>query len=172
MKKKEHIIFDNTNVNEEDYREAFEEYCEMNGYEEGEKDLSEYVWETIDMYLQDEHSNLNKTINGNILVIADLGFWDGRRSGYKIIHTNNLNAIFNVLGGDYDYFKFYCDRYDVKAELHHHDGTHYLTFREIREGKDITSLTDKLYEQEEITQKEITRYTKSLKPYVKQIYGW
>ena len=172
MKKKEHIIFDNTNVNEEDYREAFEDYCEMNGYEEGEKDLSEYVQETLDMYLEDEYANLNKELNGNILVIADLGFWDGRRSGYQIINRNNLNAIFNVLGSDYGYFKFYCDRYDVKAELHHHDGTHYLTFREIREGKDITNLTDKLYEQEEVTQKEITRYTKSLKPYVKQIYGW
>ena len=144
----------------------------MNGYEEGEKDLSEYVQETLDMYLEDEYTNLDKTINGNILVIADLGFWDGRRSGYQIINRNNLNAIFNVLGSDYGYFKFYCDRYDVKAELHHHDGTHYLTFREIREGKDITNLTDKLYEQEEVTQKEITRYTKSLKPYVKQIYGW
>jgi hypothetical protein len=144
----------------------------MNGYDEGDIDLSEYVQETLDTYLEDEQINLNKTINGNILVIADLGLWDGRKSGYKIINKNNLNAIFNVLGGDYDYFKFYCDRYDVKAELHHHDGTHYLTFREIREGKNTTNLTDKLYDQEEVTQKEITRYTKSLKPYLKQIYGW
>ena len=168
---KEHIIYSNLDINEEDWREGFEEWCEINGYNKDEKDLWTYIQDTLAIYLEDEHTNLNKSC-GQIIAIADLGFWDGRRSAYQILNGGKVNAIFNVLDGNYDYFKFYCDRYDVKAELHHHDGVHYITFREIKPNTNIESLKDKLYEGEEVSQKDITRCTKSLRPYVKKIYGW
>lgn len=168
---KEQIIFNNINVNEEDYQDDFLDWCDMNGYNPEDKDLDNFIQEELEMWLEDEHINLNKPC-GNILAIADLGFWNGRKQGYKVISTNKLNGIFDVLGSDYNYFKFYCDRYDVKATLHHHDGTHYITFREIKPNVNIQRLLDKIYNGEEVSQKEITRYTKSLKPLVGKIYGW
>ena len=168
---KERIIYDNIGINEEDYKEAFEEWCDMNDLNPEEEDLNEFVHDEMDRWLEDEHWNLNKPC-GNILAIADLGFWNGRRQGYKVINTNKLNGIFDVLGEDYTFFKFYCDRYDVKATLHHHDGTHYITFREIKPNVNIQRLLDKIYNGEEVSQKEITRYTKSLKPLVSKVYGW
>ena len=168
---KEKIIFDNIDINEEEYKEAFEEWCDMNDLNPDDEDLDEFINRELDFWLEDEHFNLDRPC-GDILVIADLGLWDGRRSGYKIIKGGKLNNIFDVLGSDYNHYKFYCDRYDVKAILHHHDGTHYLTFREIKPNKNIQGLLDKLYDDKEVWQKEITRLTKSLKPLVSKVYGW
>lgn len=168
---KERIIFDNTNVNEDDYKNEFLAWCNLNNYDPEEKDLDEFIQDELDIWLEDEHVNLNEPC-GDILVIADLGFWDGRRNGYKILKTRKVNGIFDVLGRDYSYFKFYCDRYNVKAELHHHDGTHYITFYEVREGKNIQPLLNRIYEGEEVTNKEIGRYCKSLRPKIAKIYGW
>lgn len=168
---KERIIFNNINVNEEDYQDDFLDWCNINGYNTEDKDLDDFIQEELNIWLEDEHINLNKPC-GNILAIADLGFWNGRKQGYKVINTQKLNGIFDVLGSDYNYFKFYCDRYDVKATLHHHDGTHYITFREIKPNVNIQRLLDKIYNGEEVSQKEITRYTKSLKPLVSKVYGW
>jgi len=168
---KERIIFNNINVNEEDYQDDFLDWCNINGYNTEEEDLDEFVQDEMDSWLEAEHWNLNKPC-GNILAIADLGFWYGRKQGCKVINTQKLNGIFDVLGSDYNYFKFYCDRYDVKATLHHHDGTHYITFREIKPNVNIQRLLDKIYNGEEVSQKEITRYTKSLKPLVSKVYGW
>jgi hypothetical protein len=168
---KERIIFNNINVNEEDYQDVFLEWCDTNGCNPEDKDLDDFIQEELNIWLEDEQINLNKPC-GNILAIADLGFWNGRKQGYKVINTQKLNGIFDVLGSDYNYFKFYCDRYDVKATLLHHDGTHYITFREIKPNVNIQRLLDKIYNGEEVSQKEITRYTKSLKPLVSKVYGW
>ena len=169
---KEHIIFDNTNINDEDYRKEFEEWCDINGLDTDEEDFDGFVQNEMDRWLEAEYANLSYKPCGTILAIADLGFWNGRRSDYKLICRNKLNGIFGVFGSDYGYFKFYCDRYQLKATLHHHDGTHYLTFYEVREGKNIQPLLDKIYEGEEVTNKEINRYCRGLRPKVAKIYGW
>ena len=57
------------------------------------------------------------------------------------------------------------------TEGYHHDGRNYVEFREIREDKDVDKLLDKIYNQEPVSRAEIRRYTKSLRPYIKEIYG-
>ena len=168
---KERIIVENTDLNEELYQDAFEEWCDMNGLNPEEEDIYEFMEDEANRWLEDEYDNLNEPC-GDILVIADLGFWNGRKQGYQVIYTNKINGIFNVLGSDYNYFKFYCDTYKVKATLHHHDGTHYLEFYESREGKNIQPLLDKIYDGEEVTNKMINRYCRSLLLKIKKIYGW
>ena len=168
---KERIIYDNTNVNEEDYRESFEDWCEINDLDQEEQDLYDFVQDELGRWIENEVMNLDKPC-GDILVIADLGFWDGRKQGYRVIKRGKVNAIFKVLGSDYGYFKFYCDTYHVRATLHHHDGTHYLTFYEVKDGKNIQPLLNKIYDGEEVTNKEINRYCRSLRPKVAKVYGW
>jgi hypothetical protein len=53
----------------------------------------------------------------------------------------------------------------------HHDGRHYVTYRMVKDGVDIDNFLDKVYNGT-YTKKDITRYTKSLRPYVKAVYGW
>ena len=147
-----------------DYREGFndnetitddEVYAERNFLAEQDFD-AEYNY------------NLNKTLSNNILVIANLGLWNGRKTGYKML-GNNLNEILTVAQGDY--YKVYYDGYNIKAEDCHHDGTNYYTFRVIKDNVNIDNLLDKLYNGT-ATNNDINNYTKSLRDEVKQIYGW
>ena len=148
---------------EQDARERLEEF------EDTTTDVDTAVYEDIDMWFDDETSNLDKQLDGRILCIADMGLWNGRRSGYKIL-GNNLNEVLTC-GIGCDEKEVYCDGRNVLAKGYHHDGRNYVEFREIREDRNIENLLTKLYNNEEVTRKEINYYTRSLRPYIKQIYG-
>ena len=140
------------------------------GYEDYETaDVTDSIYESINLWFDDEQSNLYRVLNGRILCIADMGLWNGRRSGYKIL-GNNLNEVLTC-GIGCDDKEIYCDGYNVLAKGYHHDGRNYVEFREIREDKDIEPLLEKLYNNEPVSRAEIRKYTKSLRPYVKQVYG-
>lgn len=47
--------------------------------------------ETNANYLDDERANLDIPVDGDILVICDLGLWDGRHSGYTLIPDGSLS---------------------------------------------------------------------------------
>lgn len=44
--------------------------------------------EVVDGYLSDERMNLDKVVDGIIIAFADLGLWNGRRQGFKILGSN------------------------------------------------------------------------------------
>jgi hypothetical protein len=151
---------------EHDTRENLKE----NGFEDYETvDVTDTMYEDIDMWFEDEQSNLYRKLDGRILAIASMGLWNGRRSGYKIL-GNNLNEVLTC-GIGCDEKEIYCDAYNVLAKGYHHDGSNYVEFREIREDRNIENLLNKLYNNEKVTRKEINYYTMSLRPYVKQVYG-
>lgn len=131
-------------------------------------DISERVYEDINTNYEDEQMNLDKTLEGRVIAFGKVGRWNGSFSGYKVL-GNNLNEILQSFGCDDIYL--YKDRYNVHGEFYHHDGTHYMTFREIREDRNIDNFLDKIYNGEELSTKEINYYTKSLSPYIKSIYG-
>jgi hypothetical protein len=170
------IIWSNTDLEiDDDWKAAYKEFLEINNMDVPLKiddyDVEVYMCETNDMYLDDERMNLDKTLDGRILVIADLGLWDGRKQGYKIL-GKNLNNIFDINSRGFDYAEFYGDGYNIKAIEHHHDGTNYYEYRVIREDRDIDKLLNAIYNGEEVTRKKINYYTKSLYKDVAKIYGW
>lgn len=170
---KKHIIWSNIDCGElKDWKEYFIEYLEINKITDidpnDENALQKFITNTNYMYLEDERDNLNKTIDGKILVIADLGLWNGRRTGYKIL-SNNIS---DILYDDSDSIEWYADQYNIRAVAHHHDGTNSYEYRIIREDRDITKLLDDIYYQEKISRSKINYYTKSLLPEVTKIYGW
>lgn len=164
-----HIIWSNLNISLEDWKDFLEEE-----YPDVTDEYKQYslVSELNDEYLDDERMNCNISTEGRIIAIANLGFWNGRKIGYKLLDHNVNNCL--QFERDCDYAEFYCDRYNLCSTQHHHDGSHYITYREFR-----PNITDdqadnfcwKLYEGK-ATQKDITRYTRSLKPYINKVYGW
>lgn len=118
--------------------------------------------------VEDERINLNKKADGLIIGIASLGLWNGRVSGYKIF-DDNINSI---LFTDCDFVEWYGDGKDIKSTMCHHDGTNYITYRIIKEDKNIENLTRKLYNNDEVSDEMIEKYTKSLYPSVSEVYGW
>lgn len=170
---KKHTIWSNLNLNIEDWRDGYKEYLEMNNMDDDPNDedaIYKWMCETNNDYLYDEMSNLNKQASGRILIIADLGLWNGRRLGYKILGCN-IKEIFDM-SGSFDYAEFYGDGYNIKGTEHHHDGTNYYEYRVIREDRNIENLLDAICNGEEISRKKLNYYTKSLYPYVAKIYGW
>lgn len=72
----------------EDWKDELEaEYPEKTEYER-----MELMYEINGDYLDDERCNLNIPLSQPILVIADLGRWNGRFSGYKEIKKRPTSA--------------------------------------------------------------------------------
>ncbi len=124
--------------------------------------------ELLNIYLDDERENLNIVADGRILVIADLGLWNGRRQGYKILSRR----VSDILSDDADYVEWYGNGYNIKATASHHDGTNYYEYRVIREDRNIENLLDAIYNGEKITRKKLNYYTKSLYKDIAKVYGW
>lgn len=99
-----------------------------------------------------------------IIAIADVGRWNGRSVGYK-----TYNNISEILHSECDYIEWYCDKYDVRFTGHHHDGTNYALYREIKDEDKLEKFCDLLYSGK-ITKQQISYYTRSIKPYITKLY--
>lgn len=129
---------------------------------------------TSEYDFDDENANLDIELDNGfntIICIADLGLWDGRKSGYKMLSGNKVNQILSQAQGDFYKVAYDSETDDVKATDIHHDGTNYYTFREVRKNKDISILQNLIYNGK-ATQADIDKFTKPLGKYVRKVYGW
>lgn len=174
---KKHIIFDNYNYKEKDYEEGFKEFCEINELDPENEDIQDFINGQLLEWWDDEFEyNLNFNLdNETIIVIADLGFWYGRRSGYKILDTKNVGeAIASIFSDDEDYREIYVDDGDVKGAGYHHDGVHHYTWRLLKKTvkkADLEELKNRIYNNEEYADL-LEKCTKSLAPVITKVYGW
>ena len=127
-----------------------------------------------DGYLEDERQNLDIYVeSGLIICIANLGFWDGRRMGYRMIESGNIADCLDLFGCDYA--RFYVDgRGQLRARAYHHDGVHHLLFREVKPGISqgrLDGLCEKIMNQC-ANNKHIANCTRKLGPYIQKVYGW
>jgi len=162
---KQHTIYKTTGyMTNEEWEEAINNYKEEDGENYTEDQIETFVGDDNNLWYDDVKDNLNVPLDGKILVIANLGRWNGKFNGYKILN-NNLNSILSNLGCDEVHY--YSDGKNIRAEGYHHDGTNYYLFREIKDNVDIDKLTDAIYNNKEISTRVLSYYTKSLAPYVK-----
>lgn len=163
-----HIIWSNINLDLDDWRESLEEIYP--NYPEDE--LYTIMCKNNAENLYDERANLNIQLPCNIIVIADIGRWNGRYSGYKMINSGNIK---DCLYSDCDYTEWYVDkRGDLRCIAVHHDGTNRYLYRTIKNGvtdTQIENLQDKLY-MGTATRADITRITKRLGDEIGKVYGW
>ena len=170
-----HIIWSNMNLEADDWRDSYKEYLEINGLDDDPNDenkLYEYMVEVNDDYLSDERRNLDIQFSQPIIVIGDLGRWNGRVAGYKMIDSGNIK---DCLYSDTDYTEWYVDKYgDLRADAVHHDGTNHYLYRVFKDGvtdTQIENLQDKIYNGK-ATRADITRVTKRLGDDIAGVYGF
>ena len=75
-----HIIWSNQNLDVDDWREDYKEFLEVNELDDDPNDeqaLYEWMEETNYDYLSDERVNLNVQLSQPIIVIGDIGRWNG-----------------------------------------------------------------------------------------------
>jgi len=136
-----------------------------------EEELTELMWETNNMYLEDERVNLDINVSSPILVIADLGLWDGRKSGYKEIPSGNIK---DCLFSECEYVEWFVEDDEFKCEESHHDGTNYLTYRKYKETaseKEREALKEKIYDGT-ATQEDIDKVTEKIGRTVMEVYWY
>ncbi len=164
----DHLIWSNYCLDYEDWKEDLEiEYPDL-----GDEDRYLKMLEINNDYLDDERINLNIQLSQPILIIADLGLWDGRRSGYKEIKSGNIK---DCLFSNYDYATWYVDKNgDLRCDVIHHDGTNHLLYRVF---KDDATENQRYRLEEKIfmgtaTRADITRVTRRLGDEIGKVYGW
>ena len=113
---------------------------------------------------RDEFANRGKDIEGTVIVIGDVGCWNGRKDCIKIL--NRFEDVMNFMT-KYDSFKIYIDRYDIKGVGHHHDGTDYLTFREMHPRYFRDEIGDIFLSYENNVEQFVKNCTRSLRKYTK-----
>ena len=118
-------------------------------------------------YLNDEIDNLDKELDNNIVVFANLGLWNGRHAACKISKSSNLNDIFNYCCGDY--VTWYVEDEDVKCDDTHHDGTNHYIFRMLKPGLNEYDFDEVAEESFDLA---MEKCTVPIGHYVQEIYGW
>jgi len=168
MNNDRHIIWSNYNLDFDDWRDELEE--QYPGLPESE--LVSLMYDINNGYLDDERANLDIQLNSPILVIADLGLWYGRRSGYAEIKSGNIK---DCLYSEQDYSTWYVDSLgDLRCDAVHHDGTNHYLYRVYKDGvreSQMDLLKEKLYNGS-VTRADITRVTRRLGDDIAKVYGF
>ena len=161
-------IWSDIHLDIDDWKDDLKEY-----YPELDEDgLVQKMYETNAEYLGDERINLDIRCGSDILVIGDIGRWNGRVQGYKLIESGKIS---DCLYTECDMAEWYVDREgEFRSTQIHHDGRNYLYYRTFKEGIEDYEREDLLADiyDGKATQDQIDRLTDKLGPTIGKVYGW
>lgn len=176
MSDKKWTIWQNMDVDVDEWREDYQVCKELSDEEMedvSDSDIYEWACDCNSMYLDDERINLDVNVGDEILVFGDIGRWNGQFSGYKVIKSGNIKDC--LYDEDCVYCNWYCDEEDMRFDGVHHDGRNHYLYRTWADGvteDDKEEFLDSVYVCGDISDEELKKYTKSLRPYVAEVYGW
>lgn len=156
-----------SDLNYDDWKTDLErEYPNEEGYTED--DRINIMYDTNNDYYEDERVNLDKELDKPLLMICNLGLWYGTRTGYKFLHSSNLNdCLTGALG---DITTWYVENGDIVCEDIHHDGRNYYTYRTLKPEYSQWDFEDFAYDNS-ITEA-VEKMTEPLGHLVADIYGY
>lgn len=171
-----HMIYTHhpEDFNEDEMREAYLEDAEVNNWnvpEDGPSD--DELWEHWHFLKEIELEDIEaiaKDERGYFLVQADLGLWNGRFEGGKIIY-----GLWDAIRGCFeDYNEIYMEGRDLKVKAIHHDGTNYFRIRELTDkGVDYYDKHEYDYSDRELHERlaKDSHYTHCVRLFA-DYYGW
>lgn len=168
MNAQRHIIWSNHELDYEDWKDNLEkEYPDLS-----DDERYSLMYEINDGYLDDERVNLDIQLDTPILMIADLGRWNGRLPGYGEIKSGNIK---DCLESQMDYLTWYVDHLgDLRCDAVHHDGANHYLYRCYKQGireSQIDLLKEKILAGT-ATRTDITRVTRRLGDEIAKVYGF
>lgn len=156
----------------------YEDIVEMCNYiqhdypESNEDELYEYYCDENNFNYDMLCTKLNIQLSTKIVVIGELGLWNGKVTGYKTIDSGNIR---DCLYSECDYAKWYIDTLgDLRCNASHHDGNNYYLYRALKEGlsdKQIENFYDKLWNGM-VRRNDINRYTYRLGDRIAKVFGF
>lgn len=173
IKKEAKRVLYNTQINDDDLEYA-KENLEVNETEVTDDNLWEEAYSMKNMEFDDLRINLRSlSTKGNIIAIADAGYYNGRRTGYKILDTS-IDSIFDLLQ-PYDDVEIYLDEKDLRITGYHHDGTDYILLRSFKQNiteEQENNFTSLMFTPEGVNNYQIGYYTESIRPLIADYYGF
>ena len=171
MRRNERRVIYTTEITEDSLNSVKEEWKD-NGNDGPIPENTLWNWASDDNlhWLNCEKQNLDIPTDGRIIALGSVGTWQGRFPGYKILEYN-INSIFDVGSNSDCECEFYMENGRVWADMHHHDGTNYVEFRELREDTDLRKFLDMFCHEQE-TDADIHKHTRSIARRVAKVYGW
>lgn len=168
MTNNDHLIWSNYDLDFEEWKEWIQtEYPKLSPSEQ-----IQMMYELNDEHLADERINLDIQLNRPILIVGDLGLWNGRRMGYKEIPSGNIS---DCLYSDTDYSTWFVDKKgDMRCDAVHHDGTNHYLYRVYKDNAtdaQIDRLKQKIYDGV-ATPADIRKVTKRIGDEVAKVYGF
>lgn len=122
-----------------------------------------YVWDYISELEQDDFDmfknsleGFDKTLDGELIMIADIGTWKGRVSGYSCLC--NIADMIKTFGDENEVF---VEDGDLHVHSSDHDGSTSSVVRMIKPGRNSDILRAKIYNQN-AEQSYIDNFTKKL----------
>lgn len=161
------ILWSNLHLDFNDWKDDLS--ADYPGY--SEEKLFDLMYDINSDYINDLRDNLDMQLSQAIIIIGDIGRWNGRVSGYKMLDSGNLKDCFNT---ECDYAEWYVDKLgDLRCEAVHHDGTNHYLYRVFKDNvseEQIENLKLKLY-YGKATRADITRVTKRLGDDIAKVYN-
>lgn len=127
----------------------------------------ERYYDDCDLNLDNERDLLYEEVDGCIVAYADLGLWDGRHKGAKVVGR----LINRILSSSDDENEWFCDFYNVRGTGSHHDGTNHYLYRVAKDEETARKIVDKIA-YGDMDEKGFRKATRSLRPYIQKIYGF
>ena len=121
----------NSNTYDWNEEEMKQEYEDIYGETPNEEELYKFIDDTNTMYLEDECYYVKcyekEPGSKTYVVLADLGLWNGRAEGGKIIKGlwNAISKCFEDYNHIYEYRRRLC------VDAIHHDGTNHFQIKEL-----------------------------------------
>lgn len=169
-KEKEHIIWQDEDLNLDDWRDdLLEEEPDLT-----ESELYDRMVERNAEQLGDERMNLSGIqLDTPILVVAQLGLWHGVKPGYRLVESGKVTDCLETR--EQGSAAWYVDeRGNFRARVHHHDGTNHYLYRGVKPGvseRTLDALCNKIFEGEEY-EAMLNRLTYRLGDLIGDVYGW
>lgn len=119
----------------------------------------------------DEARIMDEEHRPDILAVANLGLWNGRKTGYR--ELGSMEDVMYV--GNHDYIHIYVEGDELKKSSTHHDGTNHMVFREWKSGlsyQSKLSVMDAIYNGRPEAGKLVDKYTMPMGHYWAELYGW
>ena len=164
----EYVIWSNEYLDWADWQEAFDgefDHC-------SEEEKFQLMNNLNNDYLEDDRREMDVSVGSPIIIIADIGKWDGRHTGYRILESGNLK---DCLYTELDGVAWYVDnKGDFRMDGFHHDGHNYYLYRKFKEGIDDDVREDfceKILEHT-LTEEDIEAVTERLGDDIAKIYGF
>lgn len=167
---KEHIIWQDEDLNLDDWRDDLLAADDTLT----EDEMYSRMYELNGEYLEDERMNLSSAIaKGGIIIVADLGLWNGRRQGCRMVESGKISDCLSTR--EQGSAAWYVDsKGEFCARIHHHDGTNYYRYRGIRPGvssERIEDLQELIYTGQEY-ETLLRKLTYRLGDLIGDVYGW